>query len=306
MASHKLRALCSASLACAVLGGALVLIGDGGEPGLAAASNHNRSDQDRDGLTDEQELQLGTSPLRADSDRDSYSDLEELARGSEPANALSSPDPTPIAMNSIASLEAGTVKMLVSVYVSGVPLDDLRLELGVIYRGRPLRLAPHEFRYWNGFLRDGRDAGDLLAVMEVGLPERLVQRLGRIHLFAVLRSTDPTLERMATTQSVASLGGFVSVIERRRLGLTSNGGGAASGVVYRPLAGDADLAASGWEAGQVCFQRTAAVGVSGASIVYEVDGADCIPMDTHCSPSDCAAGIGTSLDLPDPAALIGG
>lgn len=306
MASHKLRALCSAFLACGVLGGALALIGDGAEPGLAAASNQNRSDQDRDGLTDLQELQLGTSPLRADSDRDTYSDLEELARGSEPANALSFPDPSPTALNSLASLEGGTVKMLATVYVSGVPLDELRLDVGVIYRGRPLVLAPHEFRYWNGFLRDGRDPGDLVAVLEVGLPERLVQRLGRIHLFAVLRSPDPSLERMATTQSVASLGGVVTAIERRRLGLTSNGGGGANGVIYRPLAGDAEIAASGWEAGQVCFQRTAAVGVSGVSIVYEVDGADCIPMDTHCNPSDCAAGVGTALDLPDPAALIGG
>lgn len=306
MVSLSFRGLCSASLACAVLGGALALLGDGGVPALAAASNHNRSDQDRDGLTDQQEHLLGTSPLRADSDLDTYSDLEELARGSDPVNAASQPDPAPLALNSCVSLENGIAKMLVSVYVDDLPLSNLRLEMGVIYRGRPLSFMPTEFHYANGFLRDGRDAGDRLAVIEVGVPERLVRRLGRLHLFAVLASTDPAHERLATTQSLASMGASVAVIEHRRLGLNASGSGGANGVVYRPLAADDQLTAAGWVSGKICFQRTAALGVIGTSILYEVDGADCIPMDTQCSPGDCAAGIGTSIDLPDPAALIGG
>lgn len=307
MSLLSLRAACSAFLACGVLGAALVLLngGDGNE--LAAAANSNRADSDGDGLSDAQELVLGTLAIRADSDRDTYSDLEEVARGSDPMNAVEMPEPAALALGSCASQENGYVKMLATIFVQDEPLDSLRLDMGLIYNGHPLRLAPRDFQYAIGFLVQGRDPGTTLAVVEVGVPERLVLRLRRLHLYAVVGSRTPGAVRVATTQSLASMGGIVASIERRRLGLTSSpGGGGAQGVVYRPLAGDDQLTASGWESGKICFQQTSAVGTNGASILYEVTGADCIPMDTQCSPSDCSGGVGLGLDLPDPAALIGG
>ena len=41
-------------------------------------------DSDRDGLTDAQELALGTNPLSADSDGDGHSDLVEVEEGTNP------------------------------------------------------------------------------------------------------------------------------------------------------------------------------------------------------------------------------
>jgi hypothetical protein len=41
-------------------------------------------DSDRDGLTDEQELALGSSALSADSDRDGLTDKQELQKGTDP------------------------------------------------------------------------------------------------------------------------------------------------------------------------------------------------------------------------------
>lgn len=41
-------------------------------------------DSDHDGLTDAQELALGTNPLSSDSDGDGHSDLEELQAGQSP------------------------------------------------------------------------------------------------------------------------------------------------------------------------------------------------------------------------------
>lgn len=300
------RGVFSASLALLVLGVSLGVLRDQAEPGLAAEANQSRTDQDGDGLSDAQELVLGTLPFRADSDRDTYSDLEEVACDSDPLIPSSVPEDALFAMGSCASEENGYVKMLVTLRAGDDALNSLRLVWGVVHDGRAIRLAPRDFRYSIAFLQPGRDLGSRLAVLEVGVPTRLVHRLGRIHLFAVLGSTLPGTERVVTTQSFASVGGVVVSIMHRRLGLAGNSGGGAQGVIYRPLASDDQLAAAGWETGKVCFQRTAAVGSSGASIVYEVDGADCIPMDTQCSPSDCAAGVGTSLDLPDPAALIGG
>jgi hypothetical protein len=303
--SLSFRTVCSGALACAIFGVAFTILREGEQPGLAAASNTNRVDQDRDGLSDQQELLLGTLAFRADSDRDGYSDLEELARGSEPMNTTSRPESAPYAVGSCTSEENGYVRMLTSVYTEDGRLDNLRLAFGVLHRGRVIRLDSHDFGYQTGFVRPG-SVGQV-AVLEVGVPARLIRRLGRMHLFAVVGSRTPGSERLVTTESLANVGGFITSIKPMHAALSVTGsGGGAQGVVYRPLASSDDLTAAGWESGKVCFQRTAAVGSVGPSIVYEVDGADCIPMDTQCSPSECAAGIGTSIDMPDPGALIGG
>lgn len=42
------------------------------------------TDSDQDGLTDAQELALGTNPFSSDSDSDGLTDLEEVQRGLEP------------------------------------------------------------------------------------------------------------------------------------------------------------------------------------------------------------------------------
>jgi hypothetical protein len=58
----------------------------GGTPG----SIEDNTDPDGDGLTDEQELALGTDPLNADSDGDGVDDGTEVAAGTDPLDAASS------------------------------------------------------------------------------------------------------------------------------------------------------------------------------------------------------------------------
>ena len=58
----------------------------GGTPG----SIEGDTDPDGDGLTDEQELALGTDPLNADSDGDGVDDGTEVAAGTDPLDAASS------------------------------------------------------------------------------------------------------------------------------------------------------------------------------------------------------------------------
>jgi len=106
-----------------------------------------------------------------------------------------------------------------------------------------------------------------------------------------------------STLPIVSFSGVAMIIEQRAA--ISNGGGGATGVAYRPLAADDEIPSS-WNSGQICFQASSAVGVRGVSIVHEIGAADCMPMDTYCSPADCAAGVGQPLELPDPAALAGG
>jgi hypothetical protein len=54
------------------------------------------TDADNDGLTNEQEIALGTDPLKADTDGDGYSDKVEVDAGSDPLNPLSKPISIPI------------------------------------------------------------------------------------------------------------------------------------------------------------------------------------------------------------------
>ena len=61
----------------------------------ALAYHKNNVDSDRDGLTDEAELLLGTNPMRWDSDFDGASDAAEVAAGTDPANPDSDGDGLP-------------------------------------------------------------------------------------------------------------------------------------------------------------------------------------------------------------------
>ena len=54
---------------------------------------------------------------------------------------------------------------------------------------------------------------------------------------------------------------------------------ASEGIIYRPLTGDGSAPPS-WSSGQVCWQNMTAVGTNGASIIYEIDQAACIDMDS--------------------------
>jgi hypothetical protein len=272
---------------------------------LAAAANHNRSDMDRDGLSDQQELVLGTLPYRMDTDGDTYSDLEELARASDPLDVATMPEPADFGVGTCASQEDGFVSVLSGLYVNQSELDSVEFEFGIVYRGRALRLSPVTYRYTRGFLSDASDALDTLAVLEFGLPAGLVQRLGQVNLYFVMRGTSPTAQDpVVSLVSLVDFSGIIMVVQQQRASISNSGGG-QTGVVYRPLAGD-DQIPSTWNGGKICFQRTSAVGMNGVSIVHEVGETECMPMDTYCSPEDCDGREGQPLELPDPAALVGG
>lgn len=310
MAMFALRSVrpfaCSAAFACACCGASVLVLGlvTTEQPSLAAAGNHSRSDLDNDGLSDQQELVIGTLPHRKDSDGDTYSDLEELARGSDPSDTASLPEAAAYSLGACASQEDGYLTMLSAVYAHGDALASADLRIGFVYRGRPFLFLPHKLQPSRGFLYRGRDAGDSLAVIEIGIPADLVARLGQVNLFSLLRSTSPGSEPMVSVLPIVDFSGVAMLIEQGPAGISNNGGG-PTGVTYRPLAAD-DQIPSTWNSGEICFQATSAVGMSGVSIVHEIGSAGCIPMDTYCDPAACSGGVGTALELPDPAALAGG
>lgn len=306
VAIRSVRSLaCSAAFAFTCLGVAVLVLGlvSREEPSLAAASNHNRSDLDRDGLTDLQELVIGTLPNRGDTDGDAYSDLEERARGSDPLDLASVPEAAELGLGTCASQENGYITVLCAVYAKSALLASVDLKIGIVHHGRPFMLSANKVERTRGFLYPGHDAGDALAVMEVGIPMDLVRRMGQVNLFAILRHRSPGAEPIVSVLPIVNFSGIAMVVEQRAA-ITNTSGG-ATGVTYRPLAAD-DQIPSTWSSGEICFQASSAVGMSGASVVHEIGSAGCVPMDTYCSPGNCAAGVGQPLELPDPAALAGG
>jgi len=270
---------------------------------LRASTNQPRADSDLDGLTDLQENVLGTMVDRADSDLDGYSDLEERARSSDPLSASSIPGVETVGVGTCASVEYGVVSVVSAVYVADGDLGSADLQLGVIHGGHALAVAPRDYRSSRGFLYRAHDAGARLAVVEITFSEAIVQRFGQIDFFSVLRDS-PTTTPSVSVLTMVNMDGVTTSIEPRRQNLAgpqSHPGG----IIYRPLAGDDRIPAS-WSAGEVCWQRTAAVGSEGVMLIHEVEAAECIPMDTYCNSGSCSASVGKNIRLPNPAALAGG
>jgi hypothetical protein len=276
------------------------------EPAVAASGNQNLDgDLDRDGLSDVYELIMGTQPNRVDTDGDGYSDLEEFARGSDPTLAHVVPEPSEYSLGFGACQSGGMVTMLASIYADASKVGSLELEFALVHQGRLIRFHPSNFRPARAFRMGGHDAGDRLTVVELSIPVALVRRVGQINVVSILRDpASPYAQPHVGILPLVDFSGTIVSVERLPAMLNATGGRPA-GIIYRPLAGDSQLPST-WSGGQVCFQRTAAIGSNGASVVFEVESADCMAMDAYCSSTSCSAGVGRVIELPDPAAVAGG
>lgn len=275
------------------------------EPRLSAQGTVTLGDIDLDGLSDELELVLGTQPDRQDSDGDGFGDLEEHARGSSPMNPLSQPSTGSFGLAFAAAQVDNTVSLVTTLFVDESKIGAVRLQLGVVYQGMLMRIEPRAFGPVTTQRVQAQDPRDRLTVLQFPLPLAMVRRVGQLNVVGILRDFSTNREEPAV--GICPLVNFsgVTVTVQQTPAMRNYSGSRPAGIVYRPLVPDTDLPST-WDGGQVCFQRTAAIATNGASIVHEIEGADCMPMDTYCSSGDCGAGVGRSIELPDPGALAGG
>jgi hypothetical protein len=272
---------------------------------ILAASQVVRVDADGDGLTDLQEVVLGTSPDLDDSDADGFSDLEERARGSNPIENRSRPSAPQLDVGMFSTSEDGLLHLASAVYVPDGDLSALTFDFGVVLRGRPVVVAPGSY---SGMMRvviqSGTAVGSKVALVEIGVREVLLQRRGSISFFTGVG--DPSVAAVAAdVENLVNFSGVSMSVEERPANFMVNGAPAPTGVIYRPIGGDDQIPAT-WSSGQVCWQRTAPVGTNGANVVHEIEAASCEPMDSYCGSSDCSASVGRSVELPDPGSLVGG
>lgn len=79
--------------------------------GSNAISSTNDLDSDGDGLSDEEEMRLGTDPFNPDTDGDGYPDGLEVALGSDPLDPRSVPDIRPPAIISIPLMQINNLAL---------------------------------------------------------------------------------------------------------------------------------------------------------------------------------------------------
>lgn len=280
--------------------------------GAVSANTINHIDTDGDGLTNAQEQVLGTNGNLVDSDGDGYSDCEEFARHSAPLHPLNSPMPATVDLALSARGDSNRLVVVFAAYIGTMQPSEVNFSMGALLGGRVSHIPA-----WY-FMREawmtsapGRLPGTSTVTVEMSLPPNFVHVLGSISLFGVLENRNTGAALAADVVDIGSANGVVFMRSKLPMQRSFQQVGGSSvplaGSVYLPIppGGDGDIPMS-WTPGQVCYQKTQAVGAGGGLITHEVVEAECRDgWDAYCK-TDCSGSIGSTYNTLDPAVLVGG
>lgn len=296
-------------VAVLIMGAIATLLAGGPAIGdLQAASGGREGDQDADGLCDSLEAVLGTRPDLADSDYDGYGDAEELARNSNPLFSGGVPEYSEVSVGVAAASEGGDLHIITAIYLQDGVLHDKDIHMGTLY-AKVVSFLPKSVFAGDAqvTILPAREAGELVVVFDSALESSLVRRAGSLSFFSAISqegflvSADSALVRIIDEEIVwrQPLLRGPGADNTSLLPTPQQGAGA----VYRPLGGSMP---ANWQEDQICLQKTMVVGVVGAVILQEVVSADCDEgWDAYCPPS-CKGTVGSTVEILDPAVLIGG
>lgn len=311
-----------APIVLVVSGGGVLWSSIARQPALGATV-HSTDDADADGLVYEQEHVLGTSSNASDTDADGFSDLEEVARKSSPISMGSTPAVAQaLSVGMTIHAESDGLHALIALYMTDHDARNKSLTLGY-YAHNHIVMMSNGYIAAHASLRmlPAANASSSIALIDLSIDPSLVVALGDVTLFAM--AAPPGAGQITTAASVhlVAIGGTpVYCMPNPRLPQSSVSGvsiPAGSGSIYVPLipqvngggtggGGGSNGAPASWAAGEVCFQRAAPIGISGAVITNEIIAADCVGgWDGFCPPS-CSSTVGSTYKTVDPIALIGG
>ncbi|MCE9593024.1 MAG: thrombospondin type 3 repeat-containing protein [Planctomycetes bacterium] len=270
------------------------------------------SDPDGDGLSTDLELAFGTDPYNVDSDGDGVSDAEELARHSSPTNSSDLPGSATASVGMGVTAYGAGVKVISAVYVADGTLNAKSLKLGLVKSATPVTLPKSALGSDTKLtVVPASTPGQLVVVYECPVSASVFRTSsGAVSLYSLL--TGPSGLKVADAINLVRIDGVLC----QRLVLTTQSGGSpgnsiqvagplqTGGVVFKPIGGG--TAPATWAPGAICSQTTKLVGYSGGSSVNEVTAASCeTGWDAFCAPS-CAASVGSTVMILDPAVLVGG
>ena len=267
---------------------------------LALPGGFPLGDLDGDGLSDLQEQALASNPLLLDTDFDGLSDREELARGSDPTDPESLPSGDEHGVGLVGVASGPTLQLDLLVYVPGPASNVATVDahFGVYFGGQWIELPVGVLLAYSSVEVVNSSTGGLVFSLKSPWNATTVANVGSLAFWAAVGALGEAPSGASVLQLTTSSGVLHSV-QASPAG-SSQGAGAA----YRPIVPSEELP-SNFTPGQMCVQELALAGAEGAVSVYEVQGADCQPADAYCSPG-CAATAGSTVQVLDPLALLGG
>ncbi len=261
-------------------------------------------DQDGDGLDDALELGQQTAADRVDSDGDGWNDAEELARGTLATAASSQPALNLSSVGARAYMRGGRLHTAFAVYLRDGSLANTRLDIGIYANNRMIPLAPASYSRRSSVITvPTHTAGALVTIVDVVLPNAPLLMNGSMSIYGTLKIGNEFVS--ATAINLVLRDGTPSELIQPSQIAPGAEQQLGPGLLYRPLGGT--QVPTQWSSGEICFQHLQAVGSHGAVVTQEVTTAACITgWDGYCDGASCSTSVGTTVDLVDPAALIGG
>jgi hypothetical protein len=267
-------------------------------------------DTDGDGLTDDFEWVLRSDAGLSDTDGDGYSDLEEFARGSSVFWSASVPLPGEFSTRMTARQGDGLVHIMMATYVIDGDFTDYAQGFGMLI-GDQLVAIPAGYVATHGSVSTTiTPEGSGVRILELPIREQMVHAPGSLTVFGtVARATNGTV---IAADVVDLKSDTASIFLRTQLknrpsqrGDLALSNSSAGGSVYVPLPPPGQIPST-WNAGLICRQTSAVVGVSGGVVTREITAGGCVEaFDSYCK-SDCSQSVGTVEKSVDPLSLIGG
>ena len=296
----------AAALALSVSDASVGPTDDLGRPVAELSAGVGGPDFDQDGLTDAQELVLGTFPFVADSDEDGFGDGEEIARQSDPQDFNSVPMAGGVSANITARGEGSSLQLVMLVYEPAEELGDSFLRLGALRGGQVVSVPLARFAALTTYSTVPASAGGQLVTAELPVHPAFIQGTDQVTFF-VAAGNQSTLAYTAAAKVDVSSVDNVLLLQRVSAAQAQLQASQGGGSVRQPIPGSASPGIPNtWVPGSICFQRSSVVGGNGAVMLHEVIEADCLQgWDTFCV-STCSASLGSTYETIDPVALIGG
>lgn len=307
----------ASSLVLAGVGMAIALVSAWGRtlgaPSELLAEGFGTSiDTDGDGLDDTFELILGTSPFEIDSDFDQYTDSEEIARQSDPRDGDSLPLVDELSIGQSAFVAGDEFRLVTLIYVPNANTDwsAMDLRLGLHTSAGTFELSPAIYAPFTTLtFVPTAVPGSLGLRLESTVPLATFEYVTNFAFVATITNQVGTPPTSAAATNLSWVAGALAVVEPSSTSVVaprnySPSPGSGPLLSVRPIVVPDDVPPA-FTAGEICLQSTTEVGYVDGVVELLVDTSSCEPADAYCAPT-CAFEAGTSKEIVDPLALIGG